>query len=61
MSNIRKCYNSMCANNVDGCYCDGCDIIIDDSGVCVSFNPMSNLTCKEKEEYLCVAETQSNS
>ena len=39
MTNIKRCYNENCECNIDGCYCDGIDIIIGSEGCCESFVP----------------------
>ena len=39
MANIRRCYNENCECNIDGCYCDGVDIVIGSDGYCEDFVP----------------------
>jgi hypothetical protein len=39
MARVRKCYNENCECNIDGAYCDSCEIIISDGGVCESYCP----------------------
>ena len=39
MARVRKCYNESCEYNVDGAYCDACEITISDDGVCESYFP----------------------
>ena len=39
MSRVRKCYNESCECNVDGAYCDACEITISEYGVCESYCP----------------------
>ena len=49
MANIKRCYNENCECNVDGCYCDGIDIIIGSEGCCESFIPKIIDNEEEKE------------
>ena len=39
MASVRKCYNEECECNVEGIYCDACEITISDCGICESFFP----------------------
>lgn len=50
MADIRKCYNAECEFNVEGIYCDACEIIISDCGMCDSFYPRENADGDNNEE-----------
>jgi hypothetical protein len=39
MSTIRKCHNENCENNVEGAYCNACEVVISEDGVCESYYP----------------------
>lgn len=43
MADVRKCYNAECEFNVEGIYCDACEIIISDCGMCDSFYPKEKM------------------
>ena len=47
MATIRKCYNETCECNVEGAYCDACEIIISDSGMCESYYPRAEVNANE--------------
>ena len=48
MADVRKCYNAECEFNVEGIYCDACEIIISDCGMCDSFYPREKENNNEK-------------
>lgn len=50
MSVVRKCHNKSCECNIDGAYCDACEITIGEGGVCESFYPRIETQDKENEE-----------
>jgi hypothetical protein len=39
MAAVKKCYNENCECNVDGAYCDACEVTIGDDGMCETYFP----------------------
>lgn len=50
MSSIRKCYNANCENNFEGAYCDGCEVVIDECGMCCSYVPKEQVCGQEQSD-----------
>ena len=47
MATVRKCYQENCECNVDGIYCDACEVIIGDGGVCETYCPKIEVNANE--------------
>lgn len=37
MATVRKCYQEDCECNIDGAYCDACEVIIGTNGDCLTY------------------------
>lgn len=37
MATVRKCYRGDCECNVEGAYCDACEVIVGTAGDCLTY------------------------
>lgn len=47
MATVKKCYQVSCECNVDGAYCDACEVVISVDGVCETYWPKIEVNANE--------------